>query len=49
MEKVDGKTMTEFIGLIAKTCSYLTDDGSENKEAKGTKRCLKNVKIKQTT
>ena len=29
--------MTEFVGLRAKTYSYLADDGSEDKKAKDTK------------
>ena len=29
--------MVKHIGLTAKTYSYLTDDGSEDKEAKDTK------------
>ena len=31
------KTMTKCVGLRAKTYSYLTDDGKENKKVKGTK------------
>ena len=29
--------MTKFVGLRAKTCSYLIDGGSEYKKTKGTK------------
>ena len=29
------KIMTKFLGLRAKTYSYLIDDGSEDKKAKG--------------
>ena len=29
--------MTKFAGLRAKTCSYLLDDGSEDKKEKDTK------------
>ena len=36
-DELGGKTMTEFIWLRAKTYSYLVDDGSEDKKAKGTK------------
>ena len=32
--------MTEFIVLIPKTYSYLTDDCEEDKKAKGTKKCV---------
>ena len=33
--------MKEFVGLRAKTSSYLIDDGGEDKKAKGTKKCDK--------
>ena len=32
--------MTKFVGLKAKTYSYLIDDGSEHKKANGTKKCV---------
>ena len=32
--------MTEFIALRPKTYSYLIDDDSEAKKAKGTKKCV---------
>ena len=32
--------MTKFFELRAKTYSYLIDDGSEDKKAKGRKRCI---------
>ena len=35
-----GKIMTKFVGLRAKTYSYLIDDSSEDKKAKGTKKCI---------
>ena len=31
--------MIKFVGLITKTYSYLIDDGSKDKKAKGTKKC----------
>ena len=39
--------MTKFIGLKAKTYTYLKDDGSEDKKAKDTKKCVskKNLKL----
>ena len=33
--KLGGKTMTKFVGLKAKTYSYLIDGGSEDIKAKG--------------
>ena len=35
------KIMNEFVGLRRKTYSYLIYDDSENKKAKGTKKCNK--------
>ena len=40
------KIMTKFVGLRAKAYSYLIDDGSENKKAKGTKKCVIKRKLK---
>ena len=37
--------MIKFVGLRAKTCSSLTDDGFEEKKAKGTKKCLPKTKL----
>ena len=39
-DKLDGKTMKKFIGIRAKTYSYLIGDGSEDKKVKGTKENL---------
>ena len=41
-----GKIITEFATLRPKTYSFLTDDGKENKKAKGTKKCVIKKKIK---
>ena len=35
-----GKIMKIFVGLRGKTYSYLIDDGSQDKKAKGTKKCV---------
>ena len=32
--------MTEFLGFRPKTYSYLTDNGSEDRKAKQTKKCV---------
>ena len=38
--------ITKFVALGRKTYSYLTDDGNENKKAKGTKTCVIKQKLK---
>ena len=38
--------MTKFVRLRAKAYSYLIDNGSEDKKAKGTKKCIKKIKFK---
>ena len=38
--------MKKCVGLRAKTYSYLRDDGSEDKKAKGTKTCAIKRKFK---
>ena len=45
-DELGGKIMTKFVGLTAKTYSYLIDDGGEDKKAKGTKKCIIKIKIK---
>ena len=32
--------MTKFVALRPKTCSYLMNDGNNDKKAKGTKKCV---------
>ena len=39
-DELRGKIITEFVTLRPKSYSYLTDDGKENKKAKGTKKCV---------
>ena len=39
-DKLVGKIMTKIDILKAKTHSYLIGGGSEDKKAKGTKRCV---------
>ena len=36
-DELVGKIMTEFVAPRPKTYSYLVDDGSNDKKAKGTK------------
>ena len=44
--KLGGKTMAKFVGLRAKTYSYLIDDGSEYKKGKYKKMCVMKRKLK---
>ena len=44
--KSGGKIMIQFVGFRAKTYSYLIDDDSEDKKAKGTKKCAIKRKLK---
>ena len=39
-DELGGKIITEFVTLRPKTYSYSTDDGKEDKKAKGTKKCI---------
>ena len=41
-----GKIITEFVTLRPKTYSFLTDNGKEDKKAKGTKKCIIKKMIK---
>ena len=45
-DELGAKTMTKFVGLRAKTYSYLIDDSSEDKKAKITKKFVINRKLK---
>ena len=38
-DELGGKVIAEFATLRPKTYSFLTDDGKEDKKAKGTKKC----------
>ena len=44
--ELTGKIMTKFVRLRAKTYCYLMDDHSEDKTAKGTKKCVIKRKLK---
>ena len=39
-DELGRKIMTKFVGLRAKTYTYLIDHSSEDKKANGTKKCL---------
>ena len=45
-DKLGEKIITEFVTLRPKTYSFLTDDGKEDKKAKGTKKCIIKKMIK---
>ena len=45
-DKLGGKIITKFVTLRPKTYSFLTDDGKEDKKAKGTKKCVIKKMIK---
>ena len=45
-DELGGKIITEFVTLRSKTYSYVTDDGKEDKKAKGTKKCVIKKMIK---
>ena len=45
-DELGGKIITEFVTLRPKTYSFLTDDGKDDKKAKGTKKCVINKMIK---
>ena len=45
-DELGRKFMKEFLGLTAKTCSYLVDDYSEDQKTKGTKKRFIKRKLK---
>ena len=45
-DELGGKIMAKFVELRSKTYSYLIDDGSRDKIAKGTKKCIIKGKLK---
>ena len=45
-DELSRKIMKEFVRLRAKSCSYLIDDGSEDKKVKGTKKLKENLNLK---
>ena len=45
-DELGGKIITKFATLRPKTYSFLTDDGKEDKKAKGTKKCIIKKMIK---
>ena len=45
-DELNGKIVTKFVRLRSKAYSYLIDDGSEDKKAKDTKKCIIKRKLK---
>ena len=45
-DELGAKIMIKLVGLRAKTHSYLIEDVSEDKKAKGTKNCIIKRKLK---
>ena len=45
-DELGGKIITKFVTLRPKTYSFVTDDGKEDKKAKGTKKCIIKKMIK---
>ena len=45
-DELGGKVIPEFATLRPKSYSFLTDDGKEDKKAKGTKKCVIKKMIK---
>ena len=45
-DELDRQIMKEFIGLRAKTCSYLKQNIDEDKKAKGPKKCAIKIKLR---
>ena len=45
-DELGRQIMKQFLGLRAKTYSYLKDNNDEDKKAKGTKNCVIQSKLK---
>ena len=45
-DELGGKIMIKYVGIGAKTYSYLIDDGNEDKQEKGTNTCVIKRKLK---
>ena len=45
-DKIGGNIMIKFVGLRAKTCSFVIDDDNEDKKAEDTKMCVIKRKLK---
>ena len=45
-DELGGKFMTKFVGLRAKTYTYITNDSSQDKKVKGTKKGFRKRNLK---
>ena len=45
-DELSEKIMTKFVVLREKNYTYLIYNGSKNKKAKGTKKCVIKIKLK---
>ena len=45
-DELNGKIITKFVGLRARTYSYLMDDVSEDKKVRDAKECVIKIKLK---
>ena len=45
-DELGGQIMKKFVGLRAKTCSYLKNNNDEDKKAKETKKCVIKTNLK---
>ena len=45
-DELSRQIMKEFVGLKAKTQSYLKDNNNKDKKAKDTKKCVIKIKLK---
>ena len=44
-DELGGKIITEVVAFTPKAYAYLTDDGSDHKKAKDTKKCVIKQKL----
>ena len=45
-DELGGQIMKEFVGVRARTYSYLKENNYKDKKAKGTKKCIIKIKLK---
>ena len=45
-DELGGQIMKEFLGLRAKTYSYIKDNNNKDKKEKDTKKCVVKIKLR---